>query len=158
MMKRNCTKTGVAMAAIAAAVLAGSAAWAAENVTAKEAEAMVKKGLAFIKANGKDKGYAEIIGKSAQFVDRDLYLVVYQLDGKVLAHGANEKMVGKMLIDLKDVDGKEFVRERVEMGKAKSSFWQDYKFTNPVTKKVEPKSMYCERLDDAVLCGGIYKK
>jgi signal transduction histidine kinase len=151
-------KNGVVMATIAAAALVGGTAWAAENVTSKEAEAMVKKGLAYIKANGKDKGYAEIMNKSGQFIDRDLYLVVYQLDGKVLAHGANEKMVGKMLIDLKDVDGKEFVRERVEMGKAKASFWQDYKFNNPVTKKVEPKSMYCERIDDAVLCGGVYKK
>ena len=157
-MNRNCMKNGVVMATIAAAALAGGAAWAAENVTPKEAEAMVKKGLAYLKANGKDKGYAEITNKSGQFIDRDLYLVVYQLDGKVLAHGANEKMVGKMLIDLKDVDGKEFVRERVEMGKAKASFWQDYKFNNPVTKKVEPKSMYCERIDDAVLCGGVYKK
>ena len=157
-MNRNCMKNGVVMATIAAAALAGGAAWAAESVTPKEAEAMVKKGLAFVKANGKDKGYAEITNKSGQFIDRDLYLVVYQLDGKVLAHGANEKMVGKMLIDLKDVDGKEFVRERVELGKAKASFWQDYKFNNPVTKKVEPKSMYCERIDDAVLCGGVYKK
>ena len=32
-----------------------------------------------------------------------------------------------------------------------------YKFTDPVTKKVLPKSMYCERLDDTVVCGGIYK-
>jgi hypothetical protein len=26
-----------------------------------------------------------------------------------------------------------------------------------VSKKIEPKSMYCEKLDDAVVCGGIYK-
>ena len=45
----------------------------------------------------------------------------------------------------------------VELGKAKGSFWQDYKFTNPVTKKIEPKQMYCERLDEVVVCGGIYK-
>jgi cytochrome c len=138
--------------------LAGGGAWGAENATAKEAEAMVKKGVVYIKANGKDKGFAEITNKQGQFTDRDLYLVYYQFDGKVLAHGANDKMVGKMLIDLKDVDGKEFVRERVELGKAKSSFWQDYKFTNPVSKKVEPKQMYCERLDDGVVCGGIYKQ
>jgi cytochrome c len=157
-MNHGCRKIGWAMLSMAAmASVAGGTAWAAANASAKEAEAMVKKGVAFIKANGKDKGYAEITNKKGQFTDRDLYLVVYQLDGKVLAHGANEKMVGKMLIDLKDVDGKEFVRERVELGKAKASFWQDYKFTNPVTKKVEPKSMYCERLDDAVVCGGIYK-
>ena len=154
-MKRKMMK--VAITAMVTA-LAGGGAWAAENATAKEAEAMVKKGHAFIKANGRDKGFAEITNKQGQFTDRDLYLVYYTLEGKVLAHGANEKMVGRVLIDLKDVDGKEFVRERVELGKAKVSFWQDYKFTNPLTKKVEPKQMYCERLDDGVVCGGIYKK
>ena len=127
------------------------------KATAAEATAMVKKGVAFIKANGKDKGWAEINNKKGQFVDRDLYLVVYGLDGTVHAHGANEKMVGKNLISLKDIDGKEFVKERVELGKSKGTFWQDYKFTNPVTKKIEPKAMYCEKLEDAVVCGGIYK-
>ena len=128
-----------------------------EYATAAEATAMVKKGEAYIKANGKEKGYAEISNKAGQFIDRDLYLTVYGMDGTVRAHGANAKMVGKNLIDLKDIDGKAFVKERMELAQAKPSFWQDYKFTNPVTKKVEPKSMYCERLDDSVVCGGIYK-
>lgn len=146
------------MTLVMVGVLASGFARADTNVTPKEAEAMVKKGVSFIKTNGKDKGYAEITSKQGQFKDRDLYLVVYGFDGKVWAHGANEKMVGKVLIDLKDVDGKEFVKERVELGKAKASFWQDYKFTNPVTKKVEPKTMYCERLEESVVCGGVYKK
>lgn len=146
------------MTLVMVGVLASGLARADVNVTPKEAEAMVKKGVSFIKTNGKDKGYAEITSKQGQFKDRDLYLVVYGFDGKVWAHGANEKMVGKVLIDLKDVDGKEFVKERVELGKAKPSFWQDYKFTNPVSKKVEPKTMYCERLEETVVCGGIYKK
>ena len=146
------------LAALATALLIPLAAHAAEGgATEADATSMVKKGVAFIKANGKDKGYAEISNKAGQFKYQDLYLVVYGLDGTVLAHGANEKMVGKNLIDLKDVDGKAFVRERVEMGKAKASFWQDYKFTNPETKKIEPKTMYCERLDETVVCGGIYK-
>jgi cytochrome c len=156
-MTRKFMKDMVVMAVAATAAVAWSGAWAQQHASAKEAEAMVKKGVAFIKANGKEKGYAEITSKQSQFKDRDLYLVVYGLDGKVWAHGANEKMVGHNLIDLKDVDGKEFVRERTELGKAKASFWQDYKFTNPVTKKIEPKQMYCERLDETVVCGGIYK-
>lgn len=127
------------------------------KATAAEATAMVKKGVTFIKANGKEKGNAEISNKTGQFTDRDLYLVVYGLDGTVHAHGANEKMIGKNLIDLKDVDGKEFVKERIELAKSKGTFWQDYKFTDPTTKKIAPKSMYCEKLDDAVVCGGIYK-
>jgi cytochrome c len=137
--------------------LALGSAHAAKDAGTEDAIAMVKKGVTFIKASGKDKGYAEISNKQGQFIDRDLYLVVYGLDGTVRAHGANEKMIGKNLIELKDIDGKPFVKERVELAQAKGTFWQDYKFTNPVTKKIEPKSMYCEKLEDAVVCGGIYK-
>jgi cytochrome c len=105
------------------------------GATKAEAEAMVKKGVAFIKANGAAKAYEEISKRNGQFVDRDLYLVVYGLDGMVHAHGGNVKMVGKNLMELKDIDGKAFVKERVELAKAKPSFWQSYKFTNPETKK-----------------------
>ena len=141
----------------ASAALSCSALVAHADAKPDDATAMVKKGVAFIKASGKDKGYAEISSKTSQFKKEDLYLVVYGLDGTVHAHGANEKMIGKNLIDLKDIDGKLFVKERVEMAKTKPSFWQDYKFTNPETKKIEPKSMYCERLEETVVCGGIYK-
>ena len=143
-------------APLALALIAGPA-LAESHASKDEAVAMVKKGVSFIKANGKDKGYAEISNKGGKFTDRDLYLVVYGLDGTVHAHGANEKMVGKNLIDLKDVDGKPFVKERVELAQSKGTFWQDYKFTNPVSKKVEPKVMYCEKLGDTAVCGGVYR-
>ena len=133
------------------------AAVAQEKATAGEAEAMVKKAVGFIAANGPEKAYAEIGDKKGQFTDRDLYIVVYGLDGKVLAHGANAKLVGKDLLDAQDVDGVYYVKERVEAAKAKPSFWQDYKFTNPMTKKIEPKRMYCERVAETAVCGGIYK-
>ena len=108
-------------------------------------------------AIGAEKAYAEISNPSGKFVDRDLYIVVYGLDGLVLAHGANASRVGTNQIDDKDPDGKAFVKERVELAKKQPSFWQSYKFMNPVTKKVEPKQMYCERLDETAVCGGIYQ-
>ncbi len=143
--------------AIALAVAAVSVGAEEKRVTAKEAEAMVKKGVAHIKATPRDKAMAEISNKQGQFVDRDLYLTVYKLDGTNLAHGANEKFIGKNMIDLKDIDGKEYMRERLDTAKNKNTFWQDFKFVNPVSKKIEPKQMYCERSDDLVICGGIYK-
>lgn len=151
--------TSVSKLAVLASLLGsiGVAHAADGGATKAEAEAMVKKGIAFLKANGSEKAYAEFDKKGGQFSDRDLYLVVYGLDGLVHAHGSNAKMVGKNLIDLKDIDGKAFVKERVELGKAKASFWQEYKFTNPETKKIEPKIMYCEREAQTVVCGGIYK-
>ena len=130
---------------------------AADGAGKDEAVAMVKKAVAFIKEQGPEKAYAAFTGKDAQFIDRDLYVVVYQLDGKVLAHGSNAKFVGKDMSDAQDVDGKLYVKERVEMATKQPSFWQDYKFVNPVSKKVEPKQMYCEKLDNTAVCAGIYK-
>ncbi|TPQ35335.1 histidine kinase [Bradyrhizobium guangdongense] len=132
-------------------------AMAGDNASKDDAVAMVKKAVGFIKDQGIDKAYPEISSKSGSFHDRDLYVVVYQLDGVVLAHGSNMKFVGKNMIDAQDVDGKPFVKERVELASKHASFWQDYKFVNPVSKKVEPKEMYCEKLDNTAVCAGIYK-
>lgn len=145
------------LAGAAALALVVGTAQAAEKATKDEAVAMVKKAVAFIKSNGADKGYGEISNKQGQFKDRDLYIVVYGLDGKVLAHGANEKLIGKDMIDATDVDGTPYVKDRVEKAKANPTFWQDYKFVNPVSKKVEPKQMYCERVGETAVCGGVYK-
>jgi signal transduction histidine kinase len=130
---------------------------AAEFATKDEAVAMVKQAVSFIKEQGPEKGYTEISNKTGRFVDRDLYVVVYGLDGVVRAHGSNTKLVGKNMMDAQDVDGKFFVKERVELAKAKPEFWQDYKFVNPTNKKVEPKEMYCQRLEDTAVCGGVYR-
>jgi cytochrome c len=143
--------------AVAATLMFAGAVAAADGAGKDDAIAMVKKATLFIKEQGPEKAYPEISNKAGRFIDRDLYVVVYQLDGKVLAHGSNEKFVGKDMIDAQDVDGKLYVKERVELASKQASFWQDYKFVNPVSKKVEPKQMYCEKLDNTAVCAGIYK-
>lgn len=149
-LRRGALAVVATLAFVAPALASGSA-------TKEEAVAIVKKAVAAIKSNGADKVYAEINTPAGKWIDRDLYVVVYGLDGMSLAHGANPKQAGVMLIDRKDIDGKEFIRERVELAKAKATFWQDYKFQNPATKKVEPKTMYCERLNETAVCAGVYK-
>ncbi|MGE0725777.1 MAG: cache domain-containing protein [Alphaproteobacteria bacterium] len=137
--------------------LAVGQAAAESRATAPEAEAMVKKAVTFLRANGPEKAYATFTAKDAAFIDRDLYIIVYGLDGVVRAHGQNPKLVGKDLTEVQDVDGKFYVKERVELARSKGTFWQDYKFTNPLTKKIEPKTTYCERVEEVVVCGGVYK-
>jgi cytochrome c len=125
--------------------------------TVKEAQQMVKKAVAFLKANGKDKAFAAINNKSGPFVDRDLYVVVYDMKGNCLAHGFNSALIGKDLSENKDSDGKPYGKQRLEMAKGKPAFWLDYKYTNPATKKIEPKSMYHEVTNDMIVGCGIYK-
>ncbi len=138
--------------------IASIGAHAEEFGSAKDAEAMVQKAIGHIKSAGADAAYADFTGQKPDFIKADVYVVVYSMGGKALAHGQNPKQVGKELIEFKDADGKEFIKERVELAKSKGKFWQDYKFTDPVTKKILPKSAYCEKLAESIVCAGIYKR
>lgn len=153
-MKRSFTSVFLAVFMLAVSHVA----IAAEFGTPAEAEAMVKNAVAEIKANGQDKAFAEFTNPKGKFVDRDLYITVYDMNGKCLSHGANPKMIGKDLIELRDPDGKFFIKDRVEIAKTKGGGWQDYKFNNPVTKKIEPKTMYFEKTGDIIVACGAYKK
>ena len=156
-MSKGAKKSAVTAVILLVAIVFGATAIAGTGATKNEAMAMVQKAVAAIKSEGPDKAYREISDPKGPFVDRDLYIVVYALDGMVLAHGADKKRIGTNQINDKDLDGKEFVRERMDLAKTHDSFWQSYKFLNPVTKKIEPKQMYCERLEQTVVCGGIYQ-
>jgi len=144
------------IAAMAIAFLAGTTFALADGATKDDAIAMVKKAVATIKAEGTDKAYAEI-DKGGQFVNGELYVVVQSFDGTTLAHATNPKLIGKNMIDAQDVDGKYFAKDISELGRKQASFWYEFKFVNPATKKIQPKEMYCESLNQAVVCTGIYK-
>ncbi len=125
--------------------------------TADEAKALMGKAVAFLKAEGKDKAFAEFTNQQGKFIDRDLYIFVVDFNGITLAHGGSPKLVGKDMLGLKDADGKFFIKNFIELAKTKGSGWVDYKWVNPVTKKIEDKSTLIQKVDDYFLGCGIYK-
>ncbi|NEX63671.1 histidine kinase [Noviherbaspirillum sp. 17J57-3] len=139
-------------------VIACGTASANERASADEAVAMVKKAVAAIKANGKDKAFAEFADPANKdFHDRDLYIYVYDMNGTNVSHGNNPKMVGKNLMDMKDADGTAIIKTFIDVANSKGKGWVDYKWPNPVTKAVERKSGYVEKVDNLVVGSGIYK-
>ncbi|MGZ3237065.1 MAG: cache domain-containing protein [Burkholderiaceae bacterium] len=130
---------------------------ASEHGTAEEAVAMVHKVVAYMKENGREKTIDEVNNIHGRFRDRDLYVTINTLQMKTLAHGANPRMQGKDLIELRDADGKYFMKERMELLKTKDKGWQEYKFVNPTTQAIERKAMYFEKHGDIVINCGIYK-
>lgn len=158
-MNRRSATLALVSIALAFGTALPAAAQKAKQGTKEEAIAMVDKAIAHIKKAGREKAFADFNNKNGPFTDRDLYVVVYDMKGKVLSHGANEKLIGKDVIDLRDVDGKYFVKERVEMMSKSpdAKGWQDYKFMNPQTRQIEPKQMYLRRVEDMIIGCGIYK-
>jgi signal transduction histidine kinase len=145
-------------AATSLALVAAAPAFAqAKNGSKDEAVAMVKKAVAHIKAAGKAKAFADFTAKASPFVDRDLYVYTADMTGKVAAHGANEKLIGRDLKQIKDADGKVFVAEILEKAQGGKPAWTDYKWVNPTNKEIEQKSAYCEPTEGHVVCVGVYK-
>jgi signal transduction histidine kinase len=138
-------------------MLAAGLALPAAAQTRPEAEAMVKKAIAFAAAQGTGKALAEISKPGGSFTKGPLYVFVYDLEGKVRAHGQNPKLVGMDMLDATDPDGVPYVKNRIALVKAKGNGWQDYKFSNPVTKKIEAKTAYVELHEGLIYGCGIYK-
>ena len=133
-----------------------AAAIAADKGTADEAVAMVQKGVAFVKTHGQENAFAEFSNLKGQFIDRDLYIMVYDMKGINKAHGSNPRLIGKDLLEIKDADGKFVVKGLIEVAN-KGKGWFDYKWPNGVTKAVELKSTYVEKVGDVLIGVGIYK-
>ncbi len=143
--------------AVLICLLTASFVFAAEKGTAKEAQDLVAKAIAYYKAEGKDKAFAAINDPKGQFTRKDLYVFVGDLNAVVFAHGANKAVIGKNLYELKDANGKPFTKEIMDGAKSKGKGWVDYSWTNPTTKKIEAKSSYYAREGDFVFICGIYK-
>lgn len=126
--------------------------------TAEEAIAMVKRATALIDKKGKDEAIKQFNEASGPFVDRDLYIAVLDEKGIMVAHGANPRLIGKSLLEMKDADGKTFIKSLIDTAQKHGSGWVEYKWPNPVTKAIESKSTYVEKAGTLTVACGIYKK
>ena len=119
----------------------------AQASTLEEAKALAEKAAAFMKANGKDKAIAEFNNPKGQFVKGDLYIFAQDFNGIMLANGGNPKLAGQNHLEVKDPNGKLFVKEMIALVKSKGSGWVEYSWTNPVTKKVQPKKTWIQKVE-----------
>ena len=145
-----------AVAGLACAAFASSS-FAIEHATREQAEALVKNAIAYYKEKGPQAAFAELSKEQGLFSHGEQYVNVYDLHGRCLAH-INHKTIGRDMIELRDPDGKHFIRERIERAEKEGSGWQDYKFYDPATHKVEPKHVYFEKVGDVVFSSGAYER
>src|SRR4051794_10034736 len=143
------------MLTLGAGLLFAPLALAAGQATPDEAKAMAIKAADYLKSAGPEKALPEFSAKDGPWHDRDLYVTVQDTNGVLVAHGTNAGLIGKSMLDLKDVDGKPFNRE---IQAIKDTGWVNFKWQNPLTKAVEPKTMYEVRTGEYIVGVGAYTK
>lgn len=94
-----------------------------------------------------------------KYIKEELYIFLFDKNTKCVGHATNPGLVDKDLSNLKDADGKLFMREITDKVKAGTSEgWIDYRWTNPVSKKIEPKLTYFKEFQGLIVLAGIYKQ
>ncbi|MGH1349865.1 MAG: cache domain-containing protein [Methyloligellaceae bacterium] len=126
--------------------------------TPEEAIAMVRKVKRMYSTIGPEKTFLAVKKLSHGLRDRDLYPYIVHFDGYMAAHFI-PALRGLNFVDHTDMTGRYFFRNMITVLKTKGKGWASYSFPNPITKKVEEKSAYVERLDNEYFVGvGIFSK
>lgn len=121
----------LAIGTVIAAGITTRGAWAAPGEgTPDEAKAMAEKAAVLLKADGFDKATVAFGAADGPFRDRDLYVYIWNTDGKCLFNAGTPSLVGKTLIDMKDVDGTPIIRNLIAV---QDKGWISYNWPNPNT-------------------------
>ena len=132
----------------------GFASEAVERKSAQEAKALLDKAVAYYKADGKEKALAAFNDPQGPFIDGDLFIFALDENGVVVAHGDNQKLLGRTPNDFRDANEKNFIKELLQVAENKGTGTVDYKIGHPSSLVVEEKSSFVEKVDDTILgCG-----
>lgn len=122
------------------------------------AEGLVKKAVAFYKANGAEKLIEEANNAKGPFVQGTIYIYIMTGDGIMLAHPMNTALIGQNTMGVRDADGRSLNQLTFDAGNGKTAPWIEYRYKNPKTNEIEPKVAYVEKADDLFIVCGFYKK
>jgi methyl-accepting chemotaxis protein len=119
---------------------------------------LVQRGIRHVEAKGAEKAFPDFENPKGRFVRGEHYLWVCDLRGVVRCHAMRPKSRGENHAELRDADGKAFVREILRIARERGRGWVDYRWINSASREVEPKSTYFERAGDLVVLCGIYSR
>jgi hypothetical protein len=140
---------GAFMLALAAAAPAGAA-------SPDDAKAMAEKAAALVKAEG-EKAFPTISDPNGAFHQGEVYVTILDRQGVVRAT-LNPKLIGVNMWEATDPDGVKFSQLPWKATESSETAWITYKFTNPESKKIEPKKAWVHRVGDFVVFSGVYVK
>ena len=135
------------------------AAWADDRGTREEARAMVDAAVEHVQKVGPEQAFKDFTDKAnPAWHKKDLYVFAYTRNGVNVAHGANDRLVGKDLLEVRDPNGK-FLIKALRDTALQGGGWVEYDWPHPQTKRVEAKASYVRKTVnfDGWLGVGVYR-
>jgi hypothetical protein len=122
--------------------------------------ALVKRAIAEVTLRGASASAAKFNDRQGGFHRRDLFVVLTDMQGCVLAHGGEPSLVGTDTSNLTDGGGVHYVQSLIAIAKGAGSGWTSYQVRNPATGRPARKDAYVERVpgQDYWVCSGVFSE
>src|SRR5574342_629010 len=88
-------------------------AFSADVPRSKETVALVDKAVALVESKGKP-AFPEFKKKGSEWLKGETYIFIADMNGTILMHPANPELETKNIMDMKDANGRAFMRDFVE--------------------------------------------
>jgi cytochrome c len=159
MFRRGAFRLVRRMACWAVVILAAGGIGASTSArSADEAKLLAERAVAHIREVGRQQAFDDFSRPDGGFVDGELYVFCQDISGVVVAHGGNPQLVGRNMGEVRGPDGRIPNIEINQLGLSQGSGWLEFRWPNPVTKRIELKAAYVLKVDDRTVCGSGYYK
>jgi methyl-accepting chemotaxis protein len=121
---------------------------------------LVKRAKALVLEQGVKHAAAKFNSPTGGFQQRDLFVVMTDMKGIVLAHGHDLQNLGTSTFERKDSRGYAFVKDLCRLAQDPGFGWVEYRIDNPVTGQPSVKRTYVEGIPgtNVWVCCGIFSK
>lgn len=128
------------------------------RATASQAMALLEQAVAAMQKDSR-RAMADFGDLNGAYVQDDLYVfVVDSRDMKMVAHGSLPQLVGSDSRKLTDANGRHIVVEMAQKLRDADRAELDYTWRNPVTRQVESKRTFIQKVDQHIVGVGYYPR
>jgi polar amino acid transport system substrate-binding protein len=118
--------------------------------------AFVEKAYEYAQAEGKEAALTEFNNRNGRFVEGELYVFAYDLEGNTLALPFQPDLIGRNRWNATDANGVHFIQGVIRTAQSGGGFVH-YLYLDPEDNTVEPKLSYVMMVNqDWVMGSGIY--
>lgn len=128
------------------------------QASADEAHDLAVKALAHIATVGREKAFADFHDGEGPYIDRDLYIFVFDRNGTISVFGSKPVLVGQPAGSIPGLEPTSFL-EHAWSAADDGGGWIQYDVVSPGTKEVTPKESYVLPLGTTEFIGcGAYRR
>ena len=128
------------------------------QASADEAQALLERAQAHLEQSGRERAFADFHDADGEFIDRDLYIFIFDRNGNIVVFGSRPALVGEPASAIPGLETTSFLESAWKAADAGGA-WIQYDVISPGTQQITPKESFILPLGNNEFIGcGAYRR